>query len=174
MANALTITRIGLSLVLLVPSALSPTFLVLYAIAGATDMLDGLVARKTNTASDLGARLDSIADLVFALACLVKILPAIAIPMWLWVWVTLIAVVKLANVVSGYVMEKSLVMPHTTANKVAGFVVYFVPLALPFVDVTILAIPACTVATFAAIQEGHLIRTGRVPSPKKRSRVRPL
>lgn len=161
LANALTIARIVLSLALLLPAALSPAFLTIYAIAGVTDMLDGFVARRTNTASDFGAMLDSIADLVFATVSLVRILSTITVPIWLWVWVALIALVKVVNVASGYVVERRLVMPHTIANKAAGLVVYLVPFALPYVGVVTSAIPACAVATFSAIQEGYLIRTGR-------------
>ena len=165
MANALTICRIALSLALLIPAAFSPAFFALYALAGVTDMFDGYVARRTGTESGLGARLDSIADLVLVVVCLVKILPAIAVPMWLWIWVAAIVLVKMANAVSGLVVEKRLVMPHTTANKVAGLVVFLVPFAMPFVGITIPAIIACAVATFAAVQEGHFIRTGRAESP---------
>lgn len=164
MANALTICRIVLSLVLLVPPALSPAFLALYAVAGMTDMADGFVARRTNTTSKLGSKLDSIADLVLVVACLVKVLPVITVPMWLRVWIALIIMVKMVNLISGLVMERRLVMLHTAANKVAGLVVFLVPLALPFLDIAITAIPACAIATFAAVQEGHFIRTGRVES----------
>ena len=165
MANALTIFRIVLSLALLVPPALSSGFLALYAAAGATDMVDGFVARRTNTESELGARLDSIADFVLVVVCLAKILPAVTVPIWLWVWIALIITVKMVNVLSGYVMEKRLILLHTTANKVAGLVVFLVPFALPFLDVAIPAIPACAIATFAAIQEGHFIRTGKPQGP---------
>lgn len=161
MANALTICRIILSLALLVPPALSPAFLALYAAAGVTDMADGFIARRTGTESEFGARLDSIADYVLTVVCLVKILPAITVPTWLWIWIALTVTVKAANVASGFVMQKRLVLPHTIANKVAGAAVFLVPFALPFMDITIVAIPACAIATFAAIQEGHLIRTGR-------------
>jgi CDP-diacylglycerol--glycerol-3-phosphate 3-phosphatidyltransferase len=37
-------------------------FLTLYALCGLTDVADGIVARKTNTQSKTGARLDTIAD----------------------------------------------------------------------------------------------------------------
>ena len=83
-------------------------------------MLDGYVARRTNSESELGARLDSIADLVLVIVCLVKLLPAIDVPIWLWAWVAAIALVKVANVASGLVVEKRLVMPHTIANKAAS------------------------------------------------------
>ena len=160
MANALTICRIMLSITLLVPDAFSLPFFAVYALAGLTDMLDGFIARRTGTESELGARLDSIADLVLVVICLPKILPAIAVPTWLWVWVAAIVLVKVVNVISGLVVEKRLVMPHTTANKAAGFVVFLVPFAIPLFGIGIPAILACAVATFAAVQEGHLIRTG--------------
>ena len=120
MANALTFCRIVLSVALLAPPALSPAFLVLYTLAGVTDMLDGYVARRTGAESDLGARLDSIADFVLIVVCLAKILPAISVPTWLWIWIAAIALVKAANAISGFVVERRLVMPHTKANKVAG------------------------------------------------------
>ncbi len=160
MANSLTICRIVLCVVLLITDAFSPAFFLAYALAGLTDMLDGYVARKTNSASELGTRLDSIADLVLVIVCLEKLLPAIDVPIWLWAWVAAIAIVKVVNMASGLVVERRLVMPHTVANKVAGLVAFLVPLAIPLLGVVSPAIIACVVATFAAIQEGHLIRTG--------------
>ncbi len=153
MANALTICRIALSIALLVPAAFSPAFLMAYALAGVTDMLDGYVARRTGTEDELGAKLDSIADLILAVVCLARVLPAIAVPTWLWIWVGAIFLVKAANVISGLVVE--------TANKVAGLVAFLVPFAIPLFGIAAPAIIACAIATFAAVQEGHLIRTGR-------------
>ena len=161
MANALTVLRIVLSLALLVPAALSPTFLIMCALAGLTDTLDGYVARRTNGESELGATLDSIADLVLVVVCLVKILPVISVRTWLWVWIAMIVLVKATNVISGFVVERRLAMLHTTANKVAGFVVFLAPFAISTFGVVATSIPACVLATFAAVQEGHLIRTGQ-------------
>lgn len=160
-ADALSALRIILSVALLAPPALSPVFLALYAAAGLTDMLDGFLARRTKTESELGARLDSIADLTLAVISLAKILPTVAVPAWLWVWVAAIAVVKAVNAVSGLVMRKRLIMLHTTANKVAGLVAFLVPFAIPTFGIAAPSIPACVLATFAAVQEGHLIRMGQ-------------
>lgn len=160
-ANELSALRIILSVALLVPSALSPTFLALYATAGLTDMFDGFVARRTETESELGAKLDSAADITLAIVCLAKILPAVAVPTWLWVWIAVIAVVRVANVVSGLVTGRHLIMLHTTANKAAGLVAFLVPFAIPTFGIVVPSIPACAVATFAAIQEGHLMRMGQ-------------
>ena len=164
LANVLTIGRIALSIALLIPATFSPAFFALYALAGVTDMFDGYIARRTGTESELGAKLDSIADLILVVVCLVKILPAIPVPTWLWIWAAAIVLVKAANAVSGFVVEKRLVMPHTMANKVAGFVVFLVPFAIPLFGITVPAIIACAIATFAAVQEGHFIRSGRSTS----------
>ena len=161
MANLITSCRILLSLLLLFFPALSPGFYGLYLAAGLSDMLDGFVARRTNTASPLGAKLDSMTDLVFLAVCLIKLLPVLALPVWLWVWVGLIALLRLVNILSGFVCRKKLVLLHTRANKLTGALLFLLPLSLGFLDISCTAVPLCALASFAAIQEGHFIRTGR-------------
>ena len=148
-----------LSVALLLTDTFSLPFFLIFALSGLTDMLDGFVARTTGTESELGARLDSIADLVLTITCLMKVLSAASVPAWLWAWVAAIALVKVINVICGLVIERRLVLPHTIANKAAGLVVFLVPFAIPMFGITVPAIVACVVATFAAVQEGHLIRT---------------
>ena len=134
MANLITFCRMLLSLLLLFFPALSPGFYGLYLAAGLSDMLDGIVARRTDSASPLGARLDRIADLVFLAVCLIKLLPVLALPVWLWGWVGLIALLRLVNVVSGFVCRKKLVLLHTGANKLTGALLFLLPLSLGFLN----------------------------------------
>ena len=126
-------------------------------------MIDGTVARKTNTVSDFGAKLDTIADFVFVAVCLIKLLPILDIPIWLWIWIAVIALIKIINIISGYVMQKKWIAPHTVMNKVTGALCFILPLTLSFIELKYSAIIVCAAATFAAVQEGHFIRTGRVP-----------
>lgn len=161
MANLITSCRILLSLLLLFFPALSPGFYGLYLAAGLSDMLDGFVARRTNSASPLGAKLDSMADLVFLAVCLIKLLPVLTLPVWLWVWVGLIALLRLVNILSGFVCRKKLVLLHTRANKLTGALLFLLPLSLGFLNIAYTTVPLCALASFAAIQEGHFIRTGR-------------
>ena len=161
MANLITSCRILLSLLLLFFPALSPGFYGQYLAAGLSDMLDGFVARRTNSESALGARLDSMADLLFLAVCLIKLLPVLALPVWLWGWVGLIALLRLVNILSGFVCRKKLVLLHTGANKLTGALLFLLPLSLGFLNISCTAIPLCALASFAAIQEGHFIRTGR-------------
>ena len=162
MANVITGLRILVSAVLLFCPVFSPIFYVLYLIAGLSDMADGIVARKTNSVSEFGSRFDSIADFVFVAVCLIKIFPVIDIPIWLYVWTAVIFFVKIINIISGYVMQKKYVAVHTTMNKATGVLLFMLPLTLTIVPLNYSGIPICSVATFAAVQEGHFIRTGKV------------
>ena len=64
MANIITIIRILCSIALLFFPAFSPVFYVLYITAGVSDMVDGWFARRTHTVSELGAKLDTIKDIL--------------------------------------------------------------------------------------------------------------
>lgn len=160
-ANLITGVRILCSIALLFCQPFSPPFIVSYLIAGITDMTDGAVARKTGTTSEFGAKLDTVADFVFVAVCLWKLLPDLAVPLWLWIWIVLIVLIKMINMISGYVIQKSFVAIHTIMNKVTGILLFVLPLMLPLAELKYSAPLVCAVATFAAIQEGHHIRTGR-------------
>ena len=161
MANTITFFRIAASIVLLFCPVFSPTFYVFYIAAGLSDMLDGFVARKTDTVSKLGARLDTMADFVFVVVCLIKLLPVLHITVWLYVWIGIIALIKVVNIISGLAVQKKLVAVHSVMNKATGALLFLMPLTIPAVGLKYSAIIVCAVATFAAIQEGHFIRTGR-------------
>ena len=175
-------SRIVLCLPLLIVDAMTIPFWVIYLIAGLTDMLDGFLARRWGVESKFGGRLDSLADFVFVLAVGYKLFPYLKLPTALWMMIGLIALVKVVNAISSFVVKhriecleqreppNSFGWPsrdrqrqsqflHTKANKLTGFLLfigmmaigqsYFVPVAW---------VIAC-VALFAAIQEGHLIRS---------------
>ena len=161
MANLITVARIICSIALLFCSVCSPAFYALYVTAGITDMADGAVARKTGTVSEFGSKLDTAADFVLVVVCLIKLIPVIHIPTWLFIWIIVIAAIRAINLISGYAMRKKMVVLHTVMNKVTGILLFILPLTLTLIDLRYSGAVVCAVATFAAIQEGHLIRTGR-------------
>ena len=160
MANVITCIRIICSIALLFCPVFSPAFYALYITAGVSDMADGAVARKTDTVSEFGSKLDTAADFVLVVVCLIKLIPVIHVPTWLIVWIIVIAVIKGINLISGYVMRREIVALHTVMNKVTGILLFALPLTLTVVDLKYSGAVACAAATFAAVQEGHLIRTG--------------
>ncbi len=161
MANLITGIRVLASVGLLFCPAFSAPFYGLYLLAGILDMLDGPVARKTHTATAFGARLDTAADLIFAAVCLIKLLPVLAIPGWLYMWIAVIALIKIMNIVSGFVIQKRFVSVHTPMNKAAGALLFLLPLTFPYIELIYTSVVVCAMATFAAVQEGHFIRMGR-------------
>ena len=156
-ANIITGSRIIFSLPLLIIPLSSAWFYVLYLFCGLTDMIDGTIARKTNAASEFGSKLDTVADFVLVVVCLIKLLPITHIPVWLWIWISAIAVIKIANIAWGFVRRKKLVALHTVLNKATGTLLFLLPFTLQNVAPTYSFAVVCIIATIAAIQEGYYI-----------------
>ena len=91
----------------------------------------GIAARHFGKETRLGSQLDTIADFVFAAVVIMKVARTVSVPEWLMIWIISIAIIKIINVISGFVVVKRFVSEHTAMNKVCG------------------------------IQEGFLIRSGK-------------
>ena len=157
LANILTGFRILGSMLLLFFPVFSVAFYSIYLLCGLSDMIDGTVARMTNSISRFGEKLDTVADIVFVTAALIKFLPNLPIPLWLWIWGGGIAVIKISNILLGYVFQKQFAALHTILNKVTGLLLFLLPLTQPIVEFRCSSIAVCAVATVAAIQEGMYI-----------------
>ena len=153
-ANIITGCRILGSILLLLFPAFSLGFYITYLLCGFSDMIDGAIARKTNSTGKFGSQLDTIADLIFVAVSLLKLLPAINIPRWLWIWCGIIAVIKISNIIWGYFSKNQFVSLHNIMNKITGLLLFLLPLTLPFIELKYSSIVVCSIATFAAIQEG--------------------
>lgn len=160
-ANIITGFRFLGSVSLLFFQPYSTGFYIIYLLCGFSDMIDGTIARKTNGASKFGAKLDTAADLVFVAVCLFKLLPSIQIPAWLWIWVAAISVLKIGNLIWGFIAEKQLMYFHTMMNKITGLLLFLLPLTLPFVEPIYCCTVVCITATLSAIQEWYYILTKR-------------
>ena len=156
--NVISILRIAGSIGLLFCDVKGWPFWTLYVLCGLSDIVDGWLARKLHAESRTGALLDSVADILFVVCCAVRLLPAVEIPVWLWIWGGVIVFIKIVNQISALVVCKRFSFPHTLANKLTGLLLFLAAPAM-FWSVIPLAIVAA-LATFAAVQEGHLIRTG--------------
>ena len=136
-------------------------FWIFYFVCGLSDMADGYLARKLGCESKTGALLDSLADIAFLACCCWKIIPVLSFPKWLWIWGGAIVAIKVINQISALVMYKKCIFPHTIANKVTGVLLFVgVPLTV-FLESIVPMVIIVVVATFAAVQEGHFIRTKR-------------
>lgn len=158
--NAITALRFLGAISLLFFDVGSVAFWSIYFACGISDMADGYLARKLHCESKTGALLDSLADLVFVACCCWQLIPVLAFPKWLWIWAGVIAVIKVINQIFALVMYKKCFFPHTVANKVTGSLLFLgVPLTV-FLESIVPMVIVAVAATFAAVQEGHFIKTG--------------
>ena len=90
--------------------------LFIFAAAGASDGLDGFIARRWGVASDFGAWLDPAADKLLMLLCLLALLAIGAAPLWL---VALVVGRDLA-IAAGWLLIKLLGLPFATTTLFLG------------------------------------------------------
>ena len=158
--NVISVLRVAGSIGLLFCDVAGWMFWALYALCGISDMVDGWLARRLHAESNTGAILDSVSDILFVACCAIRLSPVLVIPTWLWIWAGIIAIIKIVNQISALIVYKRFCFPHTLANKLTGLLLF---LTVPGMFWSLIPVSfAAVIATFAAVQEGHLIRTKQV------------
>lgn len=123
--NLLSALRILLSPVLIATADRPPLLAALMLLAGATDAVDGIIARRFDCQTRLGARLDSVADWTFFLAlgwvfctryefvvrsCLTELVVVLAL--------------RLAAIIVGWMRFRRLLSVHTLGNKISAVIAF--------------------------------------------------
>ena len=152
-ADCVTVSRALFSLAMLGLSPRSGVFAVLYLLCGASDALDGFLARKLRTRSERGAALDSAADALFSLVYAVKILPCLSVPNWIYAWIAVIFAARVAVMALSARRGKGILPKHSLSNRLTGAAIFLLPMAVRFVHPIPGAAFACALATFSAIRE---------------------
>ena len=131
-ADIITLIRMVGTLFLLMLKPLSLAFFWVYALTGLTDVLDGWIARKTKTTSDFGARLDSIADLVFYAVMLTGIFPILfeKLPSEIWYVVAAVLCIRISAYIIAAIKYRLFASLHTYLNKFTGAAVFLIPFSL--------------------------------------------
>ncbi len=151
--NCLSIIRIILSFSLIFTVPLSLTFYVIYFICGISDIMDGIIARKTGSCSELGARLDSAADTIMVIVLFFRLSPLIRLPDLIVLWIIMILIIRLISVTIVLVKYKTFAILHTWSNKVAGITLFLVPFFLFNYLSGFWIYIICSIASLSAIEE---------------------
>lgn len=169
-SNCITFVRIIGSVVLLFLTAFSPEFYITYTLCGLSDAVDGYVARKFNTTSEFGARLDSISDIIFYTVMIIKILPKLIkiLPMIVWYILAAALLTRAISYILAAIKYKKFASLHTYLNKLSGLSVFIAPyvVVFPFGKYVCLAI---TIIGFLASAEElfiHITQKNYVPDQK--------
>ena len=160
LANYVSISRIVLSLCLLLTYPLSLEFCIIYVICAVSDIVDGYLA-KTYGSTKLGSKLDSIADAVFFLSFLIVLWPLLNIGYFALISILVIIIIKIVSITIGYIKFNQFVLIHTYLNKCIGFLLILLPLWVLIIKSTSIILNVvnilCVIAIIAAIEELAII-----------------
>ena len=176
-ADWITLVRIVGAVALFFLKPLSVPFYIVYSLCGISDVLDGWVARRTGTVSEFGSKLDSVADLLFYAAMLLRLLPVLlqTMPGWFWYGVAIVLLLRAASYLLSAFKYRRFASLHTYCNKLTGFAIF----ALPYLLKTPLAVgacfTACAIAGLSSLEELliHLAQKDYRPQVKTIFRLHP-
>jgi CDP-diacylglycerol--glycerol-3-phosphate 3-phosphatidyltransferase len=132
-ANILTASRIALAIFLLLFfKKISVLFLIIYTVAEFTDMIDGTIARKTNSCSQFGALLDSVADLLLNASLLKVVFSLRLIGKRLSVWLILALGIGTISPIINFIKHKKVFFIHSIPCKIIGGLLLIIPYAIYF------------------------------------------
>lgn len=120
-------------------------------------MLDGYIARKYHAESVLGARLDTMGDFVFyTVLTSYLIVEQNDVFHPFLISVLIILMLRMGNIVIGFLKYHKLIMIHTIANKVTGGLVFTLPLTAVF-GAHLLVLLTVIAALISSIEESMII-----------------
>lgn len=169
-ANILTASRIVLAIILLIFfKKISALFLIIYTVAEFTDIIDGTIARKTDSCSNMGALLDSIADLLLA-ANLIKIVFTMKlITKKLAVWLLIALGIGTLSPLINFIKHKKLFFIHSISCKAFGGFLLIIPFAIYFGFIDIYLPIAIALLTLAMLEICIMSFILDKPNPNARS-----
>lgn len=169
-ANMLTLLRIALSLLILAFLGDRTAACILFVSAGLTDLLDGIIARRTGTVSRLGARLDSAADLVMFGVMIACAVVWAGTALWALVpWLVAVAVIRVGNLVIAALKFKMFAGIHTWGNKLTGLMIFAAFGVYILTDSLTALIPAVAVAGLSALEEMLILLTSETLDLNRKS-----
>ncbi len=153
--NVLTTLRLLSAVCLFFVDPLTDAFFIIYTFAGVSDVLDGLIARSAGCTSSLGARLDSVADLCFYAAMLVRLLPVLIpiVDIWKWCFAGVIIFIRIISYSVVALKYKRFSSMHTYLNKASGLVIFLIPYTVEQTFFSAFCVIVCVIAAAASSEE---------------------
>ena len=127
--NILTSIRLIGALVTIFLPINQAAYYIVYGVAGLTDAFDGMIARKTNSSSQFGSILDSIADWVFYVVMAYKFFLTLwnNLPLVFWILLGVALAIRAVTYTYVYVKFKKFDSIHTYGSKLTGALTFLIP-----------------------------------------------
>uniref|UniRef100_UPI004057057E CDP-alcohol phosphatidyltransferase family protein n=1 Tax=Acetatifactor sp. TaxID=1872090 RepID=UPI004057057E len=153
--NLITSTRIVGAICMLFTRPMSISFFVLYTLCGISDAIDGWVARATKSTTEFGAKLDSIADLLFYTAMAVQVFPFLVrdLPIALWCVAGAVILTRVITYLFVAVKHHRFASIHTYLNKATGFVIFIIPYFIVCAGTVLICSIVGLISSLATIEE---------------------
>lgn len=124
--NTISVSRIffGVLMIFCFNNKLLLTSLLI--LCGLSDILDGYLARKFKLSSNLGAKIDTIADLIvffIIIYLIIRLMNPYMIGQYL-VYIFIILILRAISVLVVYIKYREFAFLHTILNKIAGLTIY--------------------------------------------------
>ncbi len=152
LANIISSLRIAAGISLFFFTEVTPVFLAIYVICGITDVADGIIARKLQTQSDIGAILDTAGDVITYVAMAKILIAGGLVPVWVLVWFVISGV---SILFSGIVAQRrfgKFNIVHSLFGKIMGFFAFALPFAYYFDILVYCYVAICVSATVSAVE----------------------
>lgn len=150
--NIVSSLRIIAATALFFFTTISTSFLSIYLFCGFTDFIDGTLARKFDAASLLGAKLDTVGDVITYFSLAKILLFHNMIPLWFIIWAS-IAILGLF--VSAIIAKKrfgKFYFVHSLFGKILGASLFALPFLISWFSTKIGLLAVCFIASIAAIE----------------------
>lgn len=171
--NALSCIRVPLSLLLLLTIDNKILFLSLYMMCGLSDLADGVIARKMNCVTAVGAKLDSVADIVFSMVSIYLIFSQTNLisSLYLSICVLLVSGLRIVNILIVKVKFRQWNVTHTISNKVTGLALFLIlPIYFTWGSVPTAIVVICTALAFiSSIEETCILVLSNYYNVNRRS-----
>lgn len=169
--NCITLMRIIGTIGMLFTKPFSTAFFVIYTLCGISDVLDGWIARTKNMTTELGAKLDSLADLLFYGVMAIMTMPVLwaRLPMGIWYAVAAIVLLRIITYLMVAIKHKRFSAMHTYGNKITGVGVFGIPYFLPMECGVIYCCISCSVCALSTIEEFFIHLLSKKYNPKTKS-----
>jgi CDP-diacylglycerol--glycerol-3-phosphate 3-phosphatidyltransferase len=115
--------------------------------------MDGFVARHMHQQSNVGAKIDSVADLSFALVLCAVTIKNVIFPVWIWICIVVITLIRIVAYGIGYYKYHTFSSLHTYMNKVAGVLLFAIPVLYMIVGMESAGSILCILAFTSVFQE---------------------
>lgn len=155
LANIISLSRAALALSLFAILNNKIMFIIITIICWMTDVIDGKVARLTNSASDTGSRIDDIADTTLIVVTSIIMIIWLKASILLFIpYAIFLVILKLINMSISKKKYGSVYIIHTYAARFTCFLILLMPIIYLIFSNTLIIYIMLLSATYSFIEEG--------------------